>query len=112
MTHKSSEEIALNPLVLNAYKVLRGEELTKTEALELAHEIKGADLLDLVSLAHKVTLEFAHQTPPCAIMNVKSGRCNQNCRFCAQSGFHNTGIKEYPLVSSNEVIAEAGKDYA
>lgn len=41
----------LHPLIQNAGKVLAGEPLSETEALTLAEEISGSDILDLVSLA-------------------------------------------------------------
>ncbi|MBQ6473864.1 MAG: biotin synthase BioB [Victivallales bacterium] len=102
----------LHPLVLNAYKVLAGGVLSRDEALALAHEIHGEDIVDLVSLANKVKNRFAGETPPCSIMNVKSGRCSQDCRFCSQSGRHHTGVREFPLLEPEAVLEEARKDYA
>ncbi len=101
----------IHPLIANDYKVLDSRTLTREEALALAEEIEGEDLLDLISLANKVRNKFARRTPPCAIMNVKSGRCSQDCRFCSQSAHHHTGISEFPLLSAEEVLAEARKDY-
>ncbi|MDD3088947.1 MAG: biotin synthase BioB [Candidatus Omnitrophica bacterium] len=43
----------------------------------------------------------------CAIVNAKSGRCCEDCKFCAQSAFHSTGISEYPLKTPEEIFAEA-----
>lgn len=34
----------------------------------------------------------------CSIVNVKSGRCSMDCRFCAQSAHYQTGVCEYPLM--------------
>lgn len=53
----------------------------------------------------------------CGIVNAKSGRCQENCRFCAQSGHHRTEAPIYPLRSRDEMLAyaeryaEAGVDY-
>ena len=88
----------LHPLIQNAGKVLAGEPLSETEALTLAEEISGSDILDLVSLANKVRDRFAQGIVPCSIINAKSGVCSQNCRFCAQSGRHHTGIQTYALL--------------
>ncbi|GHT11041.1 biotin synthase [Planctomycetales bacterium] len=42
----------------------------------------------------------------CGIVNIKSGRCRMNCRFCAQSGHYQTNADIYPLRDSTE-LAEA-----
>ena len=102
----------LNPIIENAYKVLDGGVLTREEAFDIAEKIDGEDILDLVSLANKVRKKFAGATAPCSILNAKSGVCSQNCRFCAQSGAHHTGIETYDLVSKEEALAAARKVYA
>ena len=51
---------------------------------------------------------WAGKIEPCAIVNSKSGACSQDCRFCAQSAAHQTGIKSYPLLSI-ESITEAAR---
>jgi biotin synthase len=43
----------------------------------------------------------------CSITNAKSGRCSEDCRFCAQSIHYNTKISVYPLKSKDKLIAEA-----
>lgn len=102
----------LHPLIERAYKVLEGQALTREEALEVVTQIHGADLLDLISLANKVRQAFAAPISPCSIINAKSGRCEQNCRFCAQSAHHDTGVVTYPLLSTGEVLEAARKVYA
>lgn len=102
----------LHSEIENAYKVLEGESLSREEALALVTQIHGADVLDLVSLANKVRQKFAAQMPPCSIINAKSGKCEQNCRFCAQSAHHDTGVTTYELLSKEEVMAAAKRAYA
>ena len=43
----------------------------------------------------------------CGIVNAKSGRCSEDCSFCAQSSHYNTGAPSYPLRSAAEIIEEA-----
>jgi biotin synthase len=100
--------LMINPLIKNAYKVLDGEELTRSEALELGKAIDGSDILDLVSLANKVRAKFSGAFIACSIINAKSGVCSQNCKFCAQSAHHNTEIEAYPLLEQEKVIEAAG----
>ena len=101
----------IHPLIANAYKVLEGAELGRREALELAERISGSDLLDLISLSHKVQLKYAPHLEECSIVNAKSGKCGENCRFCAQSGCHNTAIETYDLLEPAAVIAAARQVY-
>lgn len=96
----------LHPDIEHAYKVLDGEELSAAEALALT-KISGCDILDLVSLANKVRDKFAPKIVPCSIINAKSGVCSQNCKFCAQSGHHATGIETYELLEPEKIVEGA-----
>ena len=42
----------------------------------------------------------------CSIINARSGNCTENCRFCAQSARHRTGIESYETVAEDEVLAQ------
>ncbi len=96
----------LHPDIEQAYKVIDGEELSEAEALALT-KISGCDILDLVSLANKVRDKFAPEIVPCSIINAKSGVCSQNCKFCAQSGHHATGIETYELLEPEKIVEGA-----
>ena len=102
----------IHPLIRKAYAVLDGQSITREDALAIAETIHGADLLDLVSLANKVRLKFAPALHSCSIINAKSGKCRENCRFCAQSAAYCTGIDTYPILAPEAVLEAAGKAYA
>ena len=43
----------------------------------------------------------------CGITNAKSGRCSEDCKFCAQSSHYPTDAPSYPLKTAVEMITEA-----
>jgi biotin synthase len=43
----------------------------------------------------------------CAISNISSGNCSEDCKFCTQSAYYNVGIEKYKEKSIDEVIKEA-----
>ena len=102
----------INKMILNAYKVLECELLSRKEAIELCYSVNGSDLLDLISLANKVRLKYAPEMHSCSIINAKSGKCCENCRFCAQSAHYGTKIETYPLLDKNSVLKAAKEVYS
>ncbi len=85
-------------------KVLAGESITKEEASSLEH----ADVGELASAADEIRKRRAGNIfSLCSIINAKSGRCSENCKFCAQSAAYSVCVKEYPLISAGEALAEA-----
>ena len=44
---------------------------------------------------------------PCGIVNAKSGLCNEDCKFCAQSIRYNTHVSQYSLLSPEEILQKA-----
>lgn len=82
-------------------KVLGGESITKAEALRLA----DAEIETLCSAADELRKHFCkNKFDMCTIINGKSGRCTENCKFCAQSGCYSTGIERYPLLSADKIL--------
>ncbi len=43
----------------------------------------------------------------CGIVNAKSGRCSEDCKFCAQSARYNTDVTVYPLKAAEELLDAA-----
>ena len=73
-----------------------------------AHSLLEKPLSELISLADKVRKEKAgDRVELCSIMNAKSGLCAEDCKFCAQSCRHNTGIPVYPLKNKAEILEAA-----
>lgn len=82
--------------------------ISQTEALELMalEDLNG--LLTLFNRANAVrNAQFGNGIAACAILNAKSGCCTENCAFCPQSIFAESKIEEYPLMSSESMLAAA-----
>ena len=43
----------------------------------------------------------------CTIVNGKSGKCSEDCKYCAQSAYYHTATKEYPLLDTEEIVRQA-----
>ena len=41
------------------------------------------------------------------IINGRSGRCGEDCKYCAQSACHHTGCEEYGFLAKEEILANA-----
>lgn len=89
--------------------VINGREISAEEAMKLYEE----PLEELCAKADEIRRTFCADTfDICTIINGKSGRCPENCRFCAQSSHCRTNTETYPLLSSDEIAAQAKADDA
>lgn len=86
-------------------KVMSGEWIGKEEALQLA----AAPLEELTEAADEIRRRYCGDTfDICTIINGKSGKCSEDCKFCAQSSRYHTGLKDtYPLLGTEELLKEA-----
>ncbi|HEA47000.1 MAG TPA: biotin synthase BioB [bacterium] len=90
-----------------AGKVLKGEEITFEEA-SLLSELKGKDIFSLLNAANVIREKFKGKVIDlCSVINAKSGRCSEDCRFCSQSTYYKTAAQIHPLVGSEEIIKAA-----
>ena len=78
--------------------------ITKQEAISLI----DTDLKELSLYAEKIKQKFCgNKFDMCSIVSGKSGKCSENCKFCAQSSHYKTSIKGYPLLDSQNIFKEA-----
>ena len=64
-------------------------------------------LTDIMALAALCASAAGTTRFLCGIINAKSGRCAENCAFCAQSAHYDTGSPVYPLVGRDDLLARA-----
>lgn len=70
--------------------------IDKQELLRL-YNLDLEELLKISSQYIKNEVEF------CSLINARSGKCSQDCKYCAQSSHYCTHIESYPLVEVEEV---------
>jgi biotin synthase len=88
-------------------KVLEGGSVSMKEILPLL-EAKGPDVMDLVAVANRVRAEFnGNEIDLCSLLNAKSGKCSEDCAFCAQSAHYQTDAPTYPLMNADQMVKEA-----
>jgi biotin synthase len=88
-------------------RILDNGMLLAGEALELA-SLAGHDLFELFIAASRIKEHFVgNRVHLCSIINAKSGRCREDCAFCAQSVHHDTDAPLYPLVEESRILDAA-----
>ncbi|WP_343208940.1 biotin synthase BioB [Anaerolentibacter hominis] len=76
--------------------------LSKEQALSLLEEDTGT----LVCAAGEVRSRFCgSHFELCTIINSKSGKCSEDCRYCAQSAHYPSDTECYDMLSAEEVSA-------
>ncbi len=77
------------------------DEHTAVSILGAGH----GELSEVMHAAHTVTARrFGREVSLCAIANVRSGNCSEDCSFCAQSShYKGTPAPVYPLMSAEEM---------
>jgi biotin synthase len=95
-----------NPLAA-AEQIIAGARL----APDTAFDISNAPLAELRKGADNIRRHFCGKhVSLCTIINAKSGKCAENCRYCAQSSHYHTDCDTYPLLDPAKILAAAHRN--
>ena len=84
---------------------MKEQDITKEEALALLRPERREELRER---AHEVTEQCVEKRFDfCSIINARSGRCGENCKWCAQSSHWKTGCETYGWVGTDACVKAA-----
>lgn len=82
-----------------------GGQLDFEQALALAEQ---ADLEELCRAADTLCRDIHGKSfDLCSIINARSGKCSEDCRYCAQSSRYNVDISCYEQIDTETALAQA-----
>ena len=84
--------------IINGRRLNREEDLACFMEVDLDSLCRGADEIRRRLRGDRADL--------CSIINGRSGRCGEDCKFCAQSSCHNAKINEYPFLEPEEILED------
>ena len=103
IAHKNqkNKENTMDALTL-AQEIIDGRRITREDDLnffltcDLKELCEGADRIRKACVGDKVDL--------CSIINGRSGRCPEDCKYCAQSAHHHTSCEVYDFLPEEEIV--------
>lgn len=82
--------------IINGRRITRDDDLTFFLTCDLDELCKGADKIREHFVGDKVDL--------CSIINGRSGRCPEDCKYCAQSAHHHTDCDIYDFLPEDKIL--------
>ena len=90
-------------------KVFSGERISVEDARKLFN-VPDEDLKELSKCANEITRDYnGNKVDVEQLNNIKKNACSEDCTFCGQSAFFDTGIETYQLPTPEEVVIKAKK---
>lgn len=88
-----------------ADEIIGGRRLTREDDWQF---LLDAPLEELTQGADRIRQALCgKEVDLCSIINGRSGKCSEDCKFCAQSGHHCTGISEYAFLPVEKIVEDA-----
>ncbi len=88
--------IELAKEIINGRRLTKGEDLSFFITCDADALYKGADMIRAHFVGDKIDL--------CSIINGRSGRCPEDCKYCAQSAHHNTDCEVYEFLPQERIL--------
>ena len=82
--------------IISGRRITRDDDLTFFLTCDLDELCKGADKIREHFVGDKVDL--------CSIINGRSGRCPEDCKYCAQSAHHHTDCDIYDFLPEDKIL--------
>ena len=88
-----------------AEEIIKGRRLSRCDDLgffidcDLKQSCEGADIIRKYFCGEKVDL--------CTIINGRSGRCGEDCKYCAQSSHNHTNCEVYDFMRTEDIVNTA-----
>lgn len=82
-------------------QALQGIGATVEDAMVLNGRYTTDELCDAADEVRRVRVGNVMDT--CSIVNARSGRCSEDCKWCAQSGHFSTGVNEYEMIDPRDL---------
>ncbi len=93
-------------------KALKNEPILPEEALGILQS-PDSEIMSVVAAAGEVRQKyFGKRMKLNYLVNVKSGLCPEDCQYCSQSKVSDAPIAKYPLMSHDDIIAQAERGMA
>ena len=95
-------KMKINEIRMLADRVLSGGSITYEEAVQLA---ATENVEELYRCANAIREKFRNsEFEMCSIINAKSGKCGEDCKWCSQSVFSKSKITEYEHFPKDEAV--------
>lgn len=95
-----------NPLLRSIIeRGLQGENPEIDEVMEASAQCTTEELSAAADLLRRRW--SGDRVDTCSIVNARSGRCGEDCKWCAQSAHHSTGVTEYEYIPYAEALRHA-----
>ena len=78
--------------------------MTKKSQVNELLKLYDLPVEELINISSKITKEnFNNEVEFCSIISAKTGKCQEDCKYCSQSSHYKTSLESSPLIRIEEV---------